>query len=182
MMVIGGEFSTSGTTPDLLGNGVTYDPGTDTWSGVAFFNGNQDDHFGDDPTALLANGQVLGGSVEDNNTRLYDPAGNQWSPTGTKLRLDRSDEEGWALLSDQSVLSYDVYASQDANGNPGVFHAQRYVEATGLWTDASSLDPSHPALPLSDASVNSEMRRCLATADGRQDLRDRGQRQDRFLR
>src|SRR5437870_1480668 len=117
-----------------------FDPVRNTWSSIAATPAN---YFGDDPTVLLSNGQVLGGNITGAQTYLYNPSTNQWTTTGAKLRGDISDEEGWTPLPDGSVLSYDVFASIDSD----VFHAQRYIPAgntlpgggtsTGQWVDAS---------------------------------------------
>jgi hypothetical protein len=94
--------------------------------------------FGDDPTILIPGGtagQILAGDLVNGKTFLYDLATNAWSQTGTKLRNEPSDEEGWAKLSDGSILSYDVFNNIN---HPGGLTAQRYMPATGTWVDASS--------------------------------------------
>ena len=106
-------------------DGQIYNPVTNTWTSMASF---PESSFGDGPTALLPDGQVLAGSTSDPNTYLYDPVANTWSTGPTKLYGDNSNSETWTLLPDGSVLSYDV------NGNPG--EAQRLDPATMTWVDA----------------------------------------------
>jgi hypothetical protein len=91
--------------------------------------------FGDDPTMLLPNGKILAGNISNSTTNIYDPAANTWSAGGTKL-YDRSDEEGWALLSDGSILTYDIGKSASA----GTGYAEVYNPATNTWSSISPAD------------------------------------------
>jgi len=115
--------------------------------------------FGDDPIEVLSpdsthpDGQVLAGYFNGPTTYLFNPAiapgSGQWTTTtGGKLHGDQSDEETWVKLPDGSILSYDVFSSES-----GTFHAQRYVPSTGMWVDASNLDPSNPPSILSDPAT-----------------------------
>ena len=86
------------------------------------------------------------GFIDTNNpqTYLYTPAtnvaGDSWAEAGDKSLGDSSDEENWAFLPDQSVLSYEIYGSLST----GVFQAERYIPTTGQWVDASALSPTNP--------------------------------------
>src|SRR5579884_160516 len=146
VLVLGGEYSGPNGNQNLTNTGEIYDALTNTWSATANFPQTK---FGDDPSALLSNGQVLCGYVLGAATYLYDPGSNTWSQTGTKLYSDRSDEEGFVSLPDGSVLSYDVFSSV----SNGTFQAQRYVLSTGAWVDASNLDSNNPPSLLSSSSV-----------------------------
>jgi hypothetical protein len=126
VFMVGGEDSTQGGDTNTS---EAYNVATGVWTNKAtFVNAN----FGDDPTVVLNNGKVLGGYIFGPQTYLYDPAANSWAATGTKLRNDRSDEEGFALLPDGSVLTYECFTQTDLTSG----HAQRYNPATGVWTDA----------------------------------------------
>ena len=132
VLVLGGTFTNS-FNPTLVTNsntGEIYDPVTSTWTAIANFPQAQ---FGDGPTIVLPNGKVLAGYINGPQTYLYDPVANTWTSTGTKLHSDSSSNENWVLLSDGSVLSYDVSGSG---------RAQRYVPSTGTWVDAGTVPVS----------------------------------------
>jgi uncharacterized repeat protein (TIGR01451 family) len=125
LMYFGGVDSTAGTP---FNDGQIYDPVANTWTNMASF---PESGFGNGPTELLANGQLLAGSTNDPNTYLYNLATNTWSAGPTKLYGDSSAKESWTLLADGSILSYDV------NGNAG--EAQRLDPTTMTWVDAGAV-------------------------------------------
>jgi hypothetical protein len=131
VFVVGGEYSGPGTTQNFTNTGEIYDPARNTWSTIANFPLSQ---YGDDPTMVLPDGRVLAGYLGGPQTFIYNPATNSWSPAGTKLRNDRSDEETWVKLPDDSVLSYEVFTESG-----GVGHAQRYIPSTNTWVDAGTV-------------------------------------------
>jgi hypothetical protein len=154
--VLGGEYSDPNTDLNYVNTGEIYDPVANTWTTIANF---PQGFFGDDPSEVLPNGQVLSGYLFGPQTYLYDPATDSWSATGTKLRGDRSDEESWVKLPDDSILSYDIWSSiLDGTG-----HAQRYIPSQGQWVDAGTVpvllsaeqnaDELGPALLLPDGRV-----------------------------
>jgi hypothetical protein len=174
VFVLGGEYSSNDQTPDDVNTGEVYEPSSNLWLPIAHFPQTQ---FGDDPSILLDNGQILCGyiSIDPNThtspTYLYNPATNAWTQTGAKLSRfkngnvfpDQSDEETWLKLPDGSVLSYDIFAS---NGT-GTFHAERYLPASGQWVDASNVDPNHPPQLLSSGSLGDELGGATLLPDGR---------------
>src|SRR6185436_7097691 len=108
-----------------------YNPATNTWTSITNFPLSS---FGDDPSQLLPDGRVLCGFISDSRTFIYDPVANTWTQTGSKRNGDRSDEETWLKLPDDSILSYDVFSS-----TPGHGHAQRYIPASGTWVSTGDL-------------------------------------------
>jgi hypothetical protein len=111
---------------------------------------------------VLPNGNILTGDIGTPQTRIYNVATNTWSDDGhtpVKLRsaYERSDEEGWAKLPDNSILAYDVFASIAT----GVSTAQRYIPATNSWVDAGVLP-----VQLSSASVGYELGPNVLLPDG----------------
>lgn len=155
VFVLGGEYSGPQTIQNIVNSGEIYDPVADKWTSIPNF---PQPEFGDDPTMLLPSGKILCGYIFDGRTYLFDPSNNTWSPTGTKLRNDASDEETWVLLPDGSVLSYDIFSSQ--SGQPG--HAQRYVPSTGTWVDAGSVP-----VYMTGSNVGYELGPAGLLADGR---------------
>jgi hypothetical protein len=107
---------------------------------------------------VLPNGKILAGSLFTPHTFLFDPATNTWSPAGTKLRSERSDEETWTLLPDGSVLSYDNFSSAQTR----VSTAQRYIPSTNTWVDTGTV----PVL-LSTIGTGFEIGPALLLPDGR---------------
>ena len=150
LFVVGGEYSGSTGQKTLTNSGEIYNPSTNSWTSIAPFPLST---FGDDPTVVLSNGNILCGDIFSGTTYLYNPASNSWNQTGTKLRNDRSDEETWSLLPDGSVLSVDIF-------NPG--HAQRYLPSTGQWVDAGN-----ETVTLTDTNHGYEMGPGTLLPDGR---------------
>jgi methionine-rich copper-binding protein CopC len=155
VFVVGGEYSGPFGSQNWINSGEIYNPVTNTWTGTANFPQSQ---FGDDPTVVLPDGRVLAGYLSGPQTYFYNPATNTWSAAGTKLRGDRSDEETWLKLPDDSILSYDVFASIST----GVGHAQRYVPATNTWVDAGTVP-----VQLSSSAVGEELGPAFLLPDGR---------------
>ena len=142
---IAGLTSTTFQLVGSAGNGAYTSGGT--WNAYA-------SQFGDDPIEVLpvgSNGQseILAGYFNDPTTYLFNPANppaSQWTTTSqSKLANDRSDEEAWGKLPDNSILSYDVFASMG-----GTFQAQRYIPSQDEWVDASTLSATNPPSILSD--------------------------------
>src|SRR5262249_31448244 len=124
VFVEGGEYSNG--VQNWTNTGEIYNTTTKAWTTIANFPQSQ---FGDDPSQLLDNGNVLAGYLSGPQTYFYNPTTNAWSAAGTKLNNERSDEEGWTKLADGSILSYDVFNSI----NTGTSTAQRYIPSSNTW-------------------------------------------------
>jgi hypothetical protein len=156
VFVQGGEYSGPAGAQNLTNTGEIYNPFTDTWSNIPNFPQAQ---FGDDPTMVLPDGRVLGGYINDGRTFIFDPfTTGTWTQTGTKLRNDRSDEETWIKLPDDSILSYDVFTESG-----GIGHAQRYVPSSGTWVDTGTV----PTTLSGGGAFGFEMGPALLLPDGR---------------
>lgn len=155
LFVLGGEYSGASGAQNITNTGEIYDPATNTWTAIPDFPLPE---FGDDPTVLLPNGRILCGYIFDQRTFLFNPTTNLWSPTGSKLRQDASDEETWLLMPGGRVLSYDVFSSVTLNQG----RAQYYDTFAGRWFDAGVL----PAL-LSDPTFGFELGPGSLLPDGR---------------
>lgn len=121
---LGGEYSGPQGNATWINTGEIYNPLTNTWTPIPNFPQSQ---FGDDPSILLPNGDILCGYLSGPQTYIYHPATNTWSAGPTKLLNDVSDEETWVKLPNGDILSYDVFNSQ---------HAQRLQVSTMTWVDA----------------------------------------------
>jgi len=127
VFVQGGEYSGSSGAQNDVNTGEIYNPTTDTWTPISTF---PQSNFGDDPSMLLDNGQVLTGYLAGPQTYFYDPSTDTWTQAATKLNNDPSDEEGWIKLATGNILSYDVISSVNNNNST----AQFYNPTTNTWT------------------------------------------------
>ncbi len=120
---------------------------------------------GDDPSTLLSSKKILVGDLINGNTFIYDAASNAWSPSGTKVYPDSSDEEGWARISDGTLITYDLFHSIHTNGS----YAEKYHPKTGMWTSISPSDgTAHGTIPqLSSNAVGEELGPLIRLQDGR---------------
>lgn len=120
---------------------------------------------GDDPSSLLSSSNILVGDLVNSNTYIYDAASNAWSPSGTKVYPDSSDEEGWTRTSQGSIVNYDLFQSIATNGS----YAEKYNPTTGMWTGISPSDGSaRGTIPqLSSPNLGYELGPALRLQDGR---------------
>ena len=155
VLVQGGEYSGPQGEQNHANSGEIYNPLTNQWASIAPFPRSS---FGDDSIEVLPDGDVLAGYIDGPETYIYHPATDTWSPGGTKLRNDPSDEENWVKLPDDSILSYDIFASI----NTGVGHAQRYIPSTNTWVDAGIVP-----VALTGTDAGYELGPGVLLADGR---------------
>jgi len=132
---------------------------------TASFRGEAASCFGDDPSALLPGGQILVGDLINQQTSLYSLAADTFTPSGSKVYGDSSDEEGWAMLPNGQVLTYDLDPSILQNTG----FAEKYTPATGVWTGISPADgTAKGTLPvLSSFALGFELGPVLRLLDGR---------------
>ncbi len=146
VFVAGGEYSDGG--PDVL-DAEMYDPVWDTWTSLPTPTGWT--NIGDAPCAVLPDGRVLLGNIFTNETAIYDPVSNSWSPSAKKH--DASSEETWTLLPDETVL--DVECSDHPNSEKYLAVADKWVNIGATPSDlvqASSIEIG-PAILLPDGRV-----------------------------
>jgi hypothetical protein len=155
VFVMGGEYSGPNTVLNLINTGEIYDPAANAWTNIANF---PLPIFGDAPSEVLPNGQVLAGYKLGPQTYTFDAPTNSWSASGIKLHSDTSREESWVKLPDNSVLSYDITSSIVT----GTGRAQRYLPSEGEWVDAGTV----PVL-LSTADTEHELGPAFLLPDGR---------------
>ena len=136
-VVMGGEYNGSGQTADT-NRGAIYDPMTNEWSNLdapgGFFS------IGDAQSVVLPDGKWMLAdpvgnctSVCGRGTALLDPATLTWTTLSSNLdvngKADSTDEEGWTLLPDGTVLTVDT--SDQTN-------SERYFPRTNTWNSAGS--------------------------------------------
>lgn len=129
------------------------------------FNGPTLACFGDDPSILIPGGQILAGNIFNRSTYVYNIATNTWNFGANKFYNDRSDEEGWTKLPDNTVLNYDLFQSVSA----GSGYAELYNPALNTWSSISPADGSaNGTLPvLSSSALGFELGPELRLQDGR---------------
>jgi hypothetical protein len=164
VFLVGGEYSGPTGTQNWINTGEIYNPLTNLWSPITNY---PQPNFGDDPTAVLPDGRILAGFLNGPQTSIYDPATNTWSAGATKLHTtDRSDEESWVKLPDNSILTYDIYSTLSS----GVGQAERYIPAAGgpgSWVDASGSGTGAAPANLSSAALGDELGAAVRLPDGR---------------
>ena len=123
VIVTGGEYSNAGSETNTC---EIYDPRTDAWSVISPPAGWS--QIGDAASCLLPDGRLMVGDLNSTRTAIYDPVAGTWSAGPTKG--DRSSEETWTLLPDQTVLT--VQCSNAPN-------TEKYVIAANAWFSAGTL-------------------------------------------
>src|SRR5579872_4154167 len=125
VIIEGGEYNNGQFAFTNLG--AVYDPVKDTWTKQAPPKGWG--FIGDSPSAVLPNGHFLLGSKFDTRVAELDPATLTWTDLTATGKNDRNAEEGWTLMPDGSVLTYDVSKAP---------HSERYVPSEDKWVSAGS--------------------------------------------
>ncbi len=149
VFVVGGEYSGPTGAQNLTNTGEIYNPVTNVWTAIPNFPQSS---FGDDPSEMLPDGRVLTGYIFGPQTYIYNPTTNSWSTGATKLSNDRSDEETFVKLPDDSILSYNVFGNAQ--------HAQRFDPVLNNWVDSG-------AVPVQLQTTASELGPASLLPDGR---------------
>ncbi len=138
---------------------------TTTFSAILVFRGPATACFGDDPSILIPGGNILAGNIFNQSTYTYSVAANSWTFTANKFYSDRSDEEGWAKLPGDAILTYDIFRSIGA----GSGYAELYNPLSGAWSGISPADgTANGTLPvLSSSALGAELGPILRLQDGR---------------
>lgn len=125
LIIEGGEYNNGQFA--FTNMGAVYDPVKDTWTtqkppkGWGFI--------GDSPSAVLPDGRFLLGSKFDRRVAVLDPKTLTWTDLTSAGKHDRNAEEGWTLMPDGSVLTYDVTKAP---------HSERYLPSQDKWVSAGS--------------------------------------------
>ncbi|MBS0583149.1 MAG: hypothetical protein JSS42_08615 [Proteobacteria bacterium] len=123
VVVLGGEYSNAGSETNTA---EIYDPVLDQWSEISAPPGWA--RIGDAACAVLPDGRLLLGNLDDTRTALYDATSNTW--TAGPAKNDASSEETWTLLPDGTVLV------PECSHHP---QAEKYVAAANQWVSAGSV-------------------------------------------
>ena len=123
VFVAGGEYSDAGSDTNTA---EIYDPVINTWTVISAPPGWTE--IGDAPCAVLPDGRLRLGSIENQKTAIYDPNTNTWTAAGNKD--DSSSEETWTLLPDETVLT------AECSNHP---ESEKYVAAADKWVTAGNI-------------------------------------------
>lgn len=120
VVIVGGEY-TRGIF-SLSAQGAIYDPRLDHWTLLNPPAGW--DYIGDSPSVVLPDGRFVVGRKLDEQMAALDPVTLTWTALASTNKADFNAEEGWTLMPDGSVFTYDVKNAP---------HAERYVPAAQQW-------------------------------------------------
>jgi len=126
-LLTGGEYSNCGAQFTLTNQSAIYNPKTNKWAMVAPPKGWYD--IGDSPSVVLPNGLYLLGRKTTKQMAVLDPATLKWTAVGSTGKSDFNAEEGWTLMPDGTVLTYDV------KNNP---NSEIYDPTSQTWKSAGS--------------------------------------------
>jgi len=125
LVILGGEYNFGNFV--LTNLGAIYDPVADTWSSLAPPTGWN--YIGESPSVVLPGGQFLVGKKLDMLMAELDPGTLQWTAVSSTGKSDFNAEEGWTLLPDGSVLTFDVQNAPNS---------ERYIPSTQTWITAGN--------------------------------------------
>ena len=125
VVISGGEYNNNQFAFTNLG--AIYDPVADTWTKLGHPKGWY--WIGDSPSAVLPDGRFLVGQKFYKHDAYLDPKTLQWTEMGDAGKRDFNAEEGWTLMPDGSVLTFDVKAAP---------HSERYIPSQQKWVSAGS--------------------------------------------
>lgn len=130
VVINGGEYD-NGCKAVWGNNGAIYTPSTNSWATLPPPGGWTT--IGDAQSVILANGKYMLADCCTTKQAILNSTTLAWTPTGSG-KFDINDEEGWALLHDNSVLTSDAYVGVGSCG----LGAERYKPLTGAWTSAGN--------------------------------------------
>jgi len=126
VLVEGGEYSNGGQFT-LTNQGAIYDPVKDKWTTVKHPPHWQ--NIGDSPSVVLSDGTFLLGDKLHKRFAALDPKTMTWSAVANTGKKDFNAEEGWTLMPDGTVLTFDVKAHPNS---------ESFNPATQVWSSLGS--------------------------------------------
>ncbi len=125
LVIVGGEYNSLNFV--LTNKAAIYDPAKNTWKPLGHPKGWG--YIGDSPSVVLPDGKFMVGRKLDKRMAVLDPATLTWTEVGSAGKSDFNAEEGWTLMPDGSVLTYDVKNAP---------HSERYDPTGQKWVSAGS--------------------------------------------
>ncbi|HKF02579.1 MAG TPA: hypothetical protein VKB49_09700 [Candidatus Sulfotelmatobacter sp.] len=125
VVIVGGEYLNGNFT--LTNLGAIYDPAKNTWTNLPAPKAWP--YIGDSPSVVLPNGLYLVGNKLAESMAALNPKTLTWTVLPETGKADFNAEEGWTLLPDGSILTFDV---KDAP------NSERLSPKTRAWSTAGS--------------------------------------------
>src|SRR5580704_17290732 len=125
LVIVGGEYNNNQFA--LTNLAAIYDPAKDTWARLG--HPKSWGYIGDSPSAVLPDGRYVVGRKLDHRLAALDPATLQWTELNDTGKSDFNAEEGWTLMPDGSILTFDVENAP---------HSERYIDSEQKWVSAGS--------------------------------------------
>jgi hypothetical protein len=121
----GGEYNFHNFA--LTNQGAIYDPVKQTWTPVKPPPHWQ--NIGDSPSIVLPDGRFMLGDKVHKRGAFLDPSTMKWTAAGYTGKKDFNSEEGWTLMPDGTILTFDVKAHPNS---------ESYNPTTQTWTGLGS--------------------------------------------
>ncbi|MGA8866609.1 MAG: hypothetical protein WB510_06550 [Candidatus Sulfotelmatobacter sp.] len=125
LVIVGGEYNFGAFT--LTNLGAIYDPAANTWTSLTAPKGWS--YIGDSPALVLPNGKFLVGNKLSKQMAELNPATLTWTLVKSAGKSDFNAEEGWTLLPNGTILTYDVKNAPNS---------EIYTPSAGAWASAGS--------------------------------------------
>jgi hypothetical protein len=125
LVIVGGEYNSGNFA--LTNQGAIYDPSTNVWTSVT--PPKSWSYIGDSPAVVLPDGKFLVGNKLTKSMAALDPKTLTWKSVSSVGKADFDAEEGWTLLPNGTILTFDV---KDAP------NSEIYMPSAGAWASAGS--------------------------------------------
>jgi hypothetical protein len=125
VVIAGGEYNNNQFA--LTNLCAIYDPKTSAWTALAA--PSTWSYIGDSPSVVLPNGKFLVGNKLTKQLEQLDPVTLTWSMLPATGKSDFNAEEGWTLMPDTSILTFDVKNAPNS---------ERYILSERKWITAGS--------------------------------------------
>lgn len=125
LIIVGGEYNKGNFT--LTNHGAIYDPAANTWATVA--PPKSWHYIGDSPAVVLPDGKFLVGNKLTKEMAALDPKTLTWQAVSSAGKSDFNAEEGWTLMPNGTILTYDVLDAPNS---------EIYTPSAGSWASAGS--------------------------------------------
>jgi len=123
VIVEGGEYNN--LSQDETNKGAFYNSATNSWMDVNPPTGWSE--IGDSPGIVLPNGTFMIGQNETRNSALLTESSLTWAILSNNGKADNFEEEGWAMLPDQTVVTVDT--QDNLNAEKYVWQAKKWINA-----------------------------------------------------
>lgn len=125
VVIAGGEYNNGNF--ELTNKCAIYDPLANTWTMLNPPAGW--DYIGDPPSVVLPDGRFLVGDKINKKMAALDPKTLTWTAFSHLGKSDFNAEEGWTLMPDRTILTFDVKHAPNA---------EKYLVGKRQWINASN--------------------------------------------